>query len=186
LWHRRREEFADAIDPHVVLDWYADEAEAWRLVRSVSGEYRHWRVRSELIERMAQWSVKYGFEPVQVSVPRFEQEATQEDIDDDLKDSEERLKRIHEQLTQMNTDSSHLTQLQSALRDIDFWHQQAPSLYLDRVCDVQAGLWQRLHEWIEGSVCPDGRVSYNEFVDAVRRAQTLVERPRHTGDGAPA
>jgi tetratricopeptide (TPR) repeat protein len=71
VWHQRRDSLLAGNDPHVSIEWCVDEAEAWRLVECMARDYRHWRVRLDLIEQMLEWSAKYGFEPLGVEVPRF-------------------------------------------------------------------------------------------------------------------
>jgi hypothetical protein len=71
VWHQRRDLVASRIDPHVVIQWSKDEASAWRMVGGMARDYRHWPARCELIEQMEKWSAIYGFEPLDVALPRF-------------------------------------------------------------------------------------------------------------------
>jgi hypothetical protein len=71
VWHQRRDLVVSNIDPHVVIQWSKDEASAWRMVGRMARDYRHWPARCELIEQMKDWSAKYGFDPLDVGLPRF-------------------------------------------------------------------------------------------------------------------
>jgi len=71
VWHQRRDLVMSKIDPHVVIQWSKDEASAWHMVGCMARDYRHWPARCELIEQMKEWSARYGFEPLDVGLPRF-------------------------------------------------------------------------------------------------------------------
>ncbi|HEY2319811.1 MAG TPA: hypothetical protein VGH67_16005 [Solirubrobacteraceae bacterium] len=71
VWHQRRDLVVSKIDPHVVLQWSKDEAGAWEMVARMARDYKHWPARCELIEEMMAWSAGYGFEPLDVALPRF-------------------------------------------------------------------------------------------------------------------
>jgi hypothetical protein len=153
VWHRRRNLLANGIDPHVVIQWCADEAEAWRLVECVAKDYRHWRVRYDLIEQMKVWSAKYDFELLAVEVPRFVSEQETDDDDSDagakqqMKQNERRLEEVVEKLGAMSRDQDHshssqkaqqqqraqLDRLLSQLRDRDVADRIASVLRLEQL-----------------------------------------------------
>jgi hypothetical protein len=178
VWHQRRDE-VDLIDPQDVLHWYGDEEEAWELVGSVTREYHHWGVRYGLIERMAQWSAEYGFDALIVTVPRFddhgfgpgrEGERDRDRVESEICDDEKRLKQIGEHLTPVNADAPRLKQLQIELRDRVYLHRRPAMPQLPYVCDERAGLWQRLHEWVDEKPLQDHAGSRQAFADAMTQA----------------
>jgi len=71
VWHQRRELVVSKVDPHVVIQWSKDEASAWQMVACMARDYKHWPARCELIEKIKVWSARYGFEPLDVALPRF-------------------------------------------------------------------------------------------------------------------
>jgi hypothetical protein len=71
VWHQRRDLVVSRIDPHVVIEWSKDEARAWEVVARMARDYRHWPARCELIDEMGTWSARYGFDPLNVAMPRF-------------------------------------------------------------------------------------------------------------------
>ena len=71
VWHQRRDLVEAPMDPPVVIQWSKDEARAWEVVARVARDYRHWPARCELIDEMRAWSARYGFDPLDVAMPRF-------------------------------------------------------------------------------------------------------------------
>lgn len=100
VWLRRRDELLGAIDPDVVLDWFADETEAWRLVKSMAEDYCYWRVRNQLIAHVARCRAKYGLEPLAVGTPRFEswRNASQQSVEGEIRGNATRLKHLSEEI----------------------------------------------------------------------------------------
>jgi len=126
VWHQRRDLLTSRIDPHMVIQWSKDEADAWQAVECVAKDYRHWPVRCDLIEQMKVWGAKYGFDPIGVDVPRFVREYGQDRDDnaaddDDLSNAvklekavklevernEERLREVVDQLVAMAGRQNH-------------------------------------------------------------------------------
>ena len=188
-WHERRDNLLGRTDSHVTLDWFVHEADAWAMVKKVTCNYRHWRARYELIEQMNQWSVKYAFEPLEVAVPSFAsvKDATAVDTDshtDEAADdagngTEHEITFNHDRLTKVNGSipamdagthpSAPILELQTELRDRDFWNRQPPRLYLASVCDVHAAMWQRLHEWLEAE--PSAREAAKDAFDSAMKEE---------------
>jgi tetratricopeptide (TPR) repeat protein len=152
VWHRRRNLLVNGIDPHAVIQWCEDEADAWRLVECVAKDCRYWRARYDLIEQMKVWSAKYGFEPLAVEVPRFvsEKEANDDDGDAEakqqMKQNEHRLDEVVERLGAMSGQQNHsrssqkvqqqgaqLDRLQSELRDRDVAERLASVFRLEQL-----------------------------------------------------
>ena len=244
VWHQRRDLVASKIDPHVIIEWSKDEADAWQLVANMARDYRHWPARCELIEKMETvWSARYGFEPLAVALPRFARHnGLDHDPDEDydalcklvkneVTVNENRLKGLLYQLDEMTGsiyNSSYQTatrqenrvngadptrrheepeeshgapsnnrehrlwprvsapmqggdppvrqsdRLQQQFSDRDFWHRAAPKQFLESVCDVHAGMWQRLHEWLERSADHDSARDIH-FTYAIEQAARLSE-----------
>jgi hypothetical protein len=186
VWRQRRDE-RDVTDPATMLDWYGNEEEAWGLVHSLSREWGHWRVRHELIQRMSDWGTEYGFEPLTVSVRRFddygvgpgqEQERSEERVDNEIKDDEKRLSELDMALVMMNSDPANLQGLQSELREQTFRQTRITVRDGQSICDVHAGLWQRLCEWVDVTPCVDHGGAYQGFMEAVTLAAQVTERVR--------
>jgi tetratricopeptide (TPR) repeat protein len=199
VWHQRRDKLLRGIDPHVTLDWFVDEAQAWASMKALTGDYRHWEVRFELIDKMNQWSSRYEFDQLKVTVPCFtsspssiEKEvnkctddelaaAADRAIDDDIERNKERLTEVDAIILAMTSGCQPhppIQQLQTELRDRDFWHREAPRLYLTCVSDVHAAMWQRLHEWLEAE--PDAEKAAES---AFRTAMKQEGRLRSTSSG---
>jgi hypothetical protein len=243
VWHQRRHLVVSKIDPHVVIQWSEDEARAWRIVARVARDYKHWPARYELIEEIRVWSARYGFEPLDVALPRFgrnngighdgdeDPDTLCEEVKNAVTGNEARLKALLDQLDAITgnthngghqtatpkTDGmavAHLAsrgvdldhgdssgsrtreyrrwsrvaaplrfgeppvrqfeRLQDELRDRDFLHRAPPSQFLQTVCDVHAAMWQRLHEWLEGSA-EHGSGGDNHFAYAIDEAARLSE-----------
>ena len=186
VWRQRRNE-RDLTDPATMLDWYGSEEEAWGLVYSLSREWGHWRVRHELIQRMSDWGAAYGFGPLTVSVRRFddhglgpgrEHERSQERVDKEIKDDEKRLDELHTALQVMNGDVANLKRLQAELRTQTFRQSRIPVRDGQGICDVRAGVWQRLCEWIDETPCIDHSDTYQGFEEAVTLAAEVSQRVR--------
>ena len=71
VWHQRRDLVVSDVDPHVVIQWSKDEAKAWQMVARMARDYKHWPARCDLIDEVKEWGARYGFEPLDVALPRF-------------------------------------------------------------------------------------------------------------------
>ena len=183
-WHRRRDELPHTLDPHALLDWCADDAEAWKLVRSVAGEYRHWRVRFDLIDQMMRWGAKYGFEPLQVRTPLFasRQQAGGLSIADEIKANRTRLAEIARELAKMEAQRPQ-PELFDTDRGRELWPRRAGKQHdLTDMCEVRAILWHRLHEWVNELPHLDTGSGHREF----KHAMAQLGKEARNGRAAPA
>jgi hypothetical protein len=71
VWRGRAAQ-PDGTDAEQLARWCAEDLTARALVRAVAFHYRDWHTRNELLTRMRAWSVENGFEPLNVSLPRFQ------------------------------------------------------------------------------------------------------------------
>jgi hypothetical protein len=196
-WNRRGGEIAEAANLRLaVLDWYESETEAWELVKGVAGEYRDWPTRYALIEKSAQWAIKYGFEPLQVSTPLFDRDASEaprrgsggstataspqrsatpragaESVDDEIEQNNKRLEHVRESFEKT------IPQLKGFRTEFcaqHFWHSSDWRSFLSNLCDAHAAVWQTLHDWIEERPYNEDSSGRARFEAAVTQA-----RPRH-------
>jgi hypothetical protein len=80
VWHGRAAQAAGGtLDTPTWTALLADESQAWASVERVARDYRHWLVRLDLIRRMAGWAAQYGFQPFEVRVPHYAEQALTED-----------------------------------------------------------------------------------------------------------
>jgi hypothetical protein len=180
-WHARGRTLEEHPDVHTVLKWWDEECEAWDLVRNVALDYRHWRTRFELLERLHGWADEYRTEPLIVRFPRYEEKPFSEaelarERPDELgrkaiEAAELRMRAIHDAAPDMGEGGGageevrSLKLLQSTFRELDAKGRAPRRFVLAALCDHHAALWQLLREWL---VAPTGR-------DAVR-AQEAFER----------
>jgi hypothetical protein len=150
VWQRRRDEPAVTIEPDGLVECCRDEMRAWTLVHGVTSDYRHWPLRLELIAKMERWSGKYGFAPLDVSVPRFEsrREAIVTDTEAEIRHHETRLRQISDEIGAHVHHSPELELLYTRLHDGEIAGLATRSTYLPRASDLHVSLWHNLYEWI--------------------------------------
>jgi hypothetical protein len=173
----------------VILGWWADEEAAWRLVHRVAADGRHWPARLALIDRMAQWSERYGFAGLDGAVPTFGRECFGLDanamdreieaaVDDDIESRNHRLERLDRILVgcAWRTLAAHslldeIHWMQNELRTCDSGGPALGRQAMARMCDAHAGVWQRLREWLD-----EPRLAANPPDPAEKRFRRAIAR----------
>lgn len=158
IWHRRRRELPDRPDNHEMLRWWKEEADAWRLVRGVAVERRHWKTRADFVAAMTAWSLRAGLDGFAVRFPTYS--------DPDLKGDEElkaiiagadaRLDLLAAALDGGRRGAAgrrslpaQIERRRAELRELDVRGECLERLRAKRRCDEHAAHWQRLKEWLE-------------------------------------
>jgi hypothetical protein len=161
VWHQRRDLVVAKIDPHVVIQWSKDEAAAWQIVDRMARDYKHWPARYELIDEMKAWSASYGFEPLDVAVPRFvrdngsgrdgyeDYDALCKDVADEVTLNENRLTTLLGKLDPItgSSNSSYQTTMQASVIGVRHAPNPGADTSLSDVPPSQMreyGLWWRV------------------------------------------
>jgi hypothetical protein len=121
------------------------------------GHYRHSGTRLQLVKRMSEWSDRYGFSPLVVPSPRYEDEPLPDRQSSDCTSAVEladrRLKRLADELPELPRHGGAHVMLediaswQARLQALDLTGDDQQRYFLAKVCDCHAGLWQLLEEW---------------------------------------
>lgn len=159
-WHRRRAA-NNHEDPHALIQWWQDEAEAWALVGHVAWNHRRWRVRCDLLERMDDLSVRYGSAPLEVAFRAFEEpwmsQPSEREVDDlaraALNGATEQLRDLARALCPSDPiegkfEVDGIEDWINTLRDHDADGRSANADDVLRLCDRHAAVWERLHLWV--------------------------------------
>ena len=70
-WMRRKDGLDFEVGVAEPAGWCKVEREAWRRVRQVAVDHRHWETRVGLIRQMERWQPVHHFDPVAVAFPSF-------------------------------------------------------------------------------------------------------------------
>lgn len=149
-----------------ISELYADDLAAWRLVRLLSCEYGHWRTRQQAIEKMAAWSAKYGSTAFAVSIPKFEENFT----DDPgaaygrRADSRQRVKQ------EIDRGLTRLSDVHSELHQLDLGQLANSNGDAAEPGKARAELWRALQAWIVHTPHGDCDSCREEFTAAATRA----------------
>lgn len=172
-WEETWENRAAGLEPvtttRVLLQWCEDELSARGLIRDVALHHRDWRTRFELLERMRDWSVDYGFEPLEVAFPGFAAQSglggDREDVEETttaaIDDKDVRLREVVRQLDRAERRGAQprdqARQRVSRLLDEigarragqrGALEQGLPRAYFARLCGLHANLWRGLGELV--------------------------------------
>jgi hypothetical protein len=187
-WHRRGRALEKHPDVHTMIDWWKTELRAWRLVRQVAADYRHWPVRLELIEAMRDWASVYEFAPLEVSFHRYEEQPLRARTGalpasvgrHPTRGFERRMRAVHRCLpdratrTQVRTLLRTLEQWQSTLRQLDIEGRAPDKLVLAKLCDGHAGLWQLLQQWLAEDASVSQQACQLAFVAQITRHDEAI------------
>jgi hypothetical protein len=155
-WHDRGKRLHCRPDVHTLLGWWADERGAWDLVREVAINHRHWSARLKLIGKMQRWGDIHGFDDLDVSVGRYEDQPLGGDVDDadvETRAADARLEAVQKVIPGANgyppgNALRDIRRWQSTLQQLDAEGQAPRQLILAVLCDEHAALWQRFGEWV--------------------------------------
>lgn len=179
-WQLRKSASGDQITPLL-----AEEIPAWRWVREVTGEYRHWRTRLGLIDRMSEWSYRHGFDPFVVGIPKFEERFGAErapDPSDEMADIE---RRVSQDIEGTRTKLSALHQLlvpdtlERPAQPSGSNGAKAPRLPAP-IGEVHAALWQKLYDWMVAVTPADCDSCQRDFAALVGQTRNLTVTPEDT------
>jgi tetratricopeptide (TPR) repeat protein len=161
VWHRRGRDLGTLPELDEALQWFDDELKAWKAVHDVTRQYRHPGTRYELIDQMKAFAVRYGFEPLAVEFPRYEQKPVKtpgdcdEAADDEIKTADDTFAAIARVLEMQKMRGKAAKTL---LDDLRGWQStlneraaiaREPSRWLvAAICDHHAAMWQRLAQWM--------------------------------------
>jgi hypothetical protein len=163
-WHAewvergRRDQLVD--DPHELIRWWQDEAQAWTIVGRVAWNHRRWRARCDLLEIMDELSVRYGGTPLDVAFRAFQEPWTHEVTDDELDQrADEMLTAVGRQLQRLARELSDdpitrrfgIDAFEGWIDDLrDRIPDRAPVApdTVNRLCGRHALLWDSLHRWV--------------------------------------
>jgi hypothetical protein len=180
-WHARRTR-DDLDDPHELIRWWQDEAEAWALVGRVAWNHRRWRVRCDLLQRMDDLSVRYGGDPLEVAFHAFEEpwmtRPSERRIDElaraALESATDQLRRLARTLCPGDPVDGRfqvdgIDEWINTLRDQDADGDRAKADDVLRLCDRHAAVWERLHLWVTESDGPAVEAAAERFAVQVRK-----------------
>jgi hypothetical protein len=174
-WHRRGRGLDRRPDIHVLLRWWSDEYEAWRLVRAVAIHHRHWQVRLQLVAKTTRWGRRYDFDPLVVPFPRYEDHPLSDmsgnACSSEIDVADARLARLARALPELPARGDAHAMLQdianwqTRLQHLDLTGDEPRRYFLAKVCDCHAGLWQLLEEWLGSGEAVHDAATQSRFDD---------------------
>lgn len=170
-WERRARELEPLTSMRLLSRWREDELSARRLIRDVALHHRDWRTRFELLDRMRDWSVEHGFEPIEVAFPDFPSEGdlgeghvdVEQAASTAIHDKDMRLRALVSQLDLADEPGGRAREggrrRASRLRDElgarrarmgqrGNFERGIPRAPAARLCDLHVNLWRRLGELV--------------------------------------
>jgi hypothetical protein len=181
-WHARGRGL-DTLPPlSDILAWFADELRIWGIVRDIALQYRHSLTRTSLIDAMQPCADRYGFEPLRVPFPRYEDDPSD---DPDAPADKAALLEIRQREHQMKALSQLVPRRGSGagktlLDDLQQWQTtltkraalaRDPAQWLiAALCDHHAALWLLLAQWLEADAAraPKAQADFERKVNATR------------------
>jgi len=161
VWHERQRAAARREDIHVLLDWWNDEHELWRLVGRVAWNHRRWTARRDLLEASDRLSVKYGGGQLAVGFRTYEDPSppAANDTPDErarvtLERSDARfaglatLLAVDAQPASARFEISGIDPWLDRLHALDADGQQPSARTVSALCDRHAAAWERLQTWL--------------------------------------
>jgi hypothetical protein len=177
-WHRRAGDLRAGRDVHLLLEWFGDELRSWTAVAAAARHHRHSGTRVELLRATRACADRYGFEPLAVAFPLYEDAPLQHSLIADSCDelaaaavtaADERLARLAGVLA---APLGGLEAWLERLRRLDACAQQPSAHVLAQLCDHHAALWQLLERWL-GAPAGDVGDAALQFRAAVDRLRPL-------------
>ena len=189
-WHERARRAYAHPDVHELLEWWKDECEAWKLVRNVALNNRHWPTRLALLQDLRDHADTYSHSPPEVSFPHYADDPLSEGNGGDTPDAkqladanEEHLHDIGEALPDpVSPDEAERGQIadidrwEETLRSFDTRARKPGRVVLAVLCDEHAALWQLLREWVvaEPGKCEDQKAAFHAEVDRTKHVSERV------------
>ena len=183
-WHERGRNLDGRPDVHTLLEWWNDERRAWALVRDIAINHRHWAARLKLIEKMRTWSDKHGFDPLDASFGRYEDEPLPGDPEDarlETDAADALLRSMRDLLPGANgyppgPPPGEIPKWQSHLRRLDANGKSPPQIIIGVLCDEHAALWQRFGEWLMAESPEEEQEQRDAFKDQMNEARRWWSR----------
>jgi hypothetical protein len=162
-WRRRKDELESDLDVTVLAEWLRIEVAAWKRVRSVAINHRHWQSRMALVEDMRTWSLSQEVRPLEVPFPRF----TREDaswIDEDHEQVRDPSRMVKENDSWLDSLARTIELYEgqsgscSLIDDLGRWQSELVQLDVGarglsradaaRLCESHATLWKALQRYL--------------------------------------
>jgi len=165
-WHGRGKRLAAQPDVHDLLQWWKDECQAWKDVRNVALNNRHWPVRADLLGRLRDHADAEGVARPEIAFPRYADDPL---TDLQLGEDDERRRTAADRMATFGEGHLHLIgetvraaqergEMRPTIDDIDKWQAELRQLdargreprrfLLAILCDHHAAMWQRMAEWV--------------------------------------
>jgi len=93
-WRNRKSVLEPEIEVRSLADWCELETRAWRLMRDVTRNHRHWQTRVRLIDFARNLSTRGHFAAPAVAFPRFAEEEAPREIGKWVEQNDERLAEL--------------------------------------------------------------------------------------------
>jgi hypothetical protein len=186
-WHARAAEEGDS-DIHRALEWWEDEAGAWRLARDLALHHRQWQTRLDLIHEMQMFAERNDMPPFRVVHPRYAESPIPGD-----RDSVERAARreTHFSDLRMSILAAALSPLEHGalpgagawsehLRALDEAGERLPAETRKRLADNRAAVWGSIRQAFSepGMAEEEAREVFNrKFTAAVAALAALPPVP---------
>lgn len=162
-WRHRKDDLESDLDVTVLAEWLRIEVSAWKRVRRVAINHRHWQSRMALVKDMRKWSLTQEVRPLEVPFPRF----TREDaswIDEDneqvrdpsrmVKENDGWLGRLADTIERYEGQSGSckliddLERWQSELVQLDVGTRGLSRADAAHLCESHATLWKALQGYL--------------------------------------
>jgi hypothetical protein len=170
-WLRRKEGLDFEVGVAEPAGWCKVEREAWRRVRQVAVDHRHWETRVGLIRQMERWQPVHRFDPVAVAFPCFAgshgwapEEDTPVEVADTVRDNDERLSGLASILEDAREQAKaeslidDLTDLNAELVRLDATRWTVPRREARRLCEAHATLWRMLGRYLADTADSPGEL----------------------------
>lgn len=162
-WERRARALEPVTGMRVLLRWCEDELAARGLMRDVALHHRDWRTRFELLDRTREWSIEYGFEPIELPFPDFPAESERGGAHDEdatlaeIEDKDARLVDVVRHLEPADHGAgqavgyarsgvARLLAGRTRLAQRGVPTRGLPRAHAARLCELHANLWRQLGE----------------------------------------
>lgn len=162
-WHGRAKRVAAWTDVHELSDWWHEEHRAWQMVDDVADNYRDWRCRLQLLERVRELSAAAGENPAEPRFERYEEHPLDtpagRDVDTvaayDLDRLNERLGDLPGLIDgRLNGSANGFAAQLELLSRLDAQGSAFPAGAAAEICTLEAAVWERMREWLQAPTAP--------------------------------
>lgn len=157
-WHRHAAAIAFQLPD--VLGWWREEQEAWQAVDDVAANYRDWRSRLRMLERIRNLRASETAPPGEPTFQRYEDHPVEPlasggldaAVEEELNQTRMRLETVHEQIDGwLKSHDDGFAARVDLLSSLEAEGLALPVGGNGKVCIREAAVWQRLREYLQAS-----------------------------------